>query len=93
MLKDGVRLADGKDEELPVENGGVYVMFTEVLGVTDGGALVLLTGGMLTGTVIFAEELGKITETTMPDGTVKLLPVGGITTVSVTGGLEVMLLD
>jgi hypothetical protein len=48
---------------------------------------------MVTGTVMFTELLGIVTDTTVPEDTVKLPPVGGMTTVSVTGGAEVMLLD
>lgn len=93
LLKEGVGLADIGDE-LPVANDGVvYVMFSEIFGITEGVALVILTGGMITGTATFAEQLGMVTEITVPDDTVKLPTVGGITTVSVTGGLEVMLLD
>lgn len=68
-------------------------MFTEMLGVNDG-ALVELTGGNVTGMVMFAEELGIVTDTTVALlEMVKLPPVGGMTIVSVTGRLEVMLLD
>jgi hypothetical protein len=95
LLNEGVGLAEGMDDELkpPVGSGGVYVMFNEAVGVNDGTLDVMLTAGIVTGIVKFAELLGIVTEMTVPEDTVKLPPVGGMTTVSVTGGLEVMLLD
>jgi hypothetical protein len=92
-LKEGVGLAEGMEERLPVANGGVKVMFEEALGVADG-TFVVLTNGSVTGMVILAEALGMVTDTTvMLDDSVKLPPVGGITIVSVTDVLEVTLLD
>jgi hypothetical protein len=70
-------------------------MFKEALGVTDGTLVMLITGSV-TGTVILAEALGIVTDNTVilvPVDRVKFPPVGGITTVSVTGALEVMLLE
>ena len=69
------------------------MVFTEMLGVSDG-TIVELTGGSVTGIVMFTEELGIVTETTVTLlEMVKLPPVGGMTTVSVTGTLDVMLVD
>lgn len=68
-------------------------MFKETLGVSDGMLTVVSIAGIVTGIVIFAELLGIVTDTTVPEDTVMLPPVGGMTTVSVTGGPEVMLLD
>jgi hypothetical protein len=68
-------------------------MFADAVGVNDGTLVVMFTTGIVTGIVMFAELLGIVTDTTVAEDTVKLPPVGGIMTVSVTGGLEVMLLD
>lgn len=59
-------------------------MFEDAVGVRDGTLVVILAIGMVTGIATFAELLGTVTETTVPDETVKLPPVGGA---------EVMLLD
>jgi hypothetical protein len=75
----------GHSDTVPVPGGSVE--FRDALGVNDGKL------GMVRGIVMFAELLGIVTDTTVPDETVKLPPVGGMTTVSVTGGAEVMLLD
>jgi hypothetical protein len=77
-----VELSDGVEEI----RGGVEVELSEGLGVTDG---------KVTGTVMLAEEVGIVTDTTvtlLPE-TVMLPPVGGMITVSVTGGAEVALLE
>lgn len=68
-------------------------MFTEMLGVSDG-TLVELIGGSVTGTVMFTEALVIVTDTTVTLlDRVMLPPVGGMTTVSVTGRLDVMLVE
>lgn len=68
-------------------------MFVEAVGVKDGTLDVILATGIVKGIVKFAELLGIVTEMAVPEDTVKLPPVGGITTVCVTGELEVVLLD
>jgi hypothetical protein len=81
-----VELSGGEE----LMNGGVKVEFRDGLGVTEGKML-----GRVTGTVMFAEEVGMVTDMTvrvLPE-TVMLLPVGGMITVSVTGGADVMLLE
>jgi hypothetical protein len=95
MFKDALGVADGTLVMLITGSVTGIVMFADALGVADGTLVMLMTGSV-TGIVMLAEALGIVTDKTVvpvPVDRVKFPPVGGITTVSVTGMLEVTLLE
>ncbi|KAH8723000.1 hypothetical protein GQ44DRAFT_344269 [Phaeosphaeriaceae sp. PMI808] len=89
-----VTRAVGHIQGLPVENGGRLVMFDDTLGVADGTFVMLVKGGVAS-TDELRDALGVLTGVTVNPVPVSgvVLTNGGIPTVCVIGGIEVMLLE